>query len=92
MTLDELYMELENANAKDVVRYGVIVFSEDNWDEEYSLESRSYVVSSENRRFKSGAIANSMFGDSLDHSDMGVRLDAYMGDGGWKVEDCYMLD
>lgn len=88
MTLSELYKELEKANAEGVVRYGVIVFSEDNWEKEYSLESRSYVVSSENRRFKAGAISNSLFGDSLDHSDMGVRLDLY----GWKVEDCYMLD
>lgn len=92
MTLSEFYKKLEKANAEGVVRYGVIVFSADSWEEEYSLQSRSYMVSSENRRFKAGAIANSMFGDSLDHSDMGVRLDAYMGDGGWKVEDCYMLD
>lgn len=88
MTLHELYAGLENANAQGVTRHGVIVYSEDNWPVKYSLESRSYRVSSDNRRFQAGKIANSVYGDSLDGSDVGVRLDVY----GWKVEDCYMLD
>ena len=37
-------------------------------------------------------MSNSLFGYCLDESDMGVRLDYYMAEGGWKVEDCYMLD
>lgn len=92
MTLHELYNELEKANADGAEKFGVVVFSKDNWSVEYSLESRSYKVSSECRRFRAGAISNSVFGDALDGSDNGVRLDLYIAEFGWKVEDCYMLD
>lgn len=92
MTITELYKELEKANDEGVTRHGVIVYREDNWPVVYPIESRSYKVSSDNRAFESGAISNSIFGYSLDGSDMGVRLDLYMAEVGWKVEDCYMLD
>lgn len=88
MTIQELYRELEKANKEGIERFGVIVYKESNWPVKYSLESRSYKVSSDNKRFKAFAIANSVFGYSLDGSDMGVRLDMY----NWEVEDCYMLD
>ena len=68
--------------------YGVIVFKEENWpDVDYSLASRSYEVSNANRCFQNDKIANSLFGYSLDGSDLGVRLDWYK----WKVDYCYML-
>lgn len=75
---------------------GVIVISEDSFTEEYSEEARSYVVSNDNKAFKSGMLGYSIFGSSLDGSDIGVRLDAYLecergGENGWKVEYCYFL-
>lgn len=88
MTFHDLKRELEQANRDGVERQGVIVYSQSNWEQEFSLESRSYVVSSNNRRFQEGKIANSMFGSSLDGSDMGVRLDLY----NWEIDYCYMLD
>lgn len=68
---------------------GVVVFSQDNWDKEYSLESRSYRVSSDNKAFIPGQIGRSIFADALDGSDDGVRLDYYPE---WIVDHCYMLD
>lgn len=68
--------------------YGVIVYSEDNWKKKYPLASRSYKVSSGNRAYQADKIANSVFGSSLDGSDIGVRLDWYK----WKVDYCYLLD
>lgn len=65
---------------------GVIVFSQSNWDKEYSLESRSYRVSSDNKAFIPGQIGNSIFADALDGTDDGVRLDWYH----WDVDYCYM--
>lgn len=88
MTLNEFDTLMERANDKGITRHGVIVYSQDNWQTPYSLEARSYVVSSDNRRYQMGKISSSVFGSSLDGSDVGVRLDMY----GWKVEDCYMLD
>ena len=75
---------------------GVIVFTSDSFLENYSLESRSYVVSSDNKAWIPGMGGYSIFGDSLDRTDIGVRLEQYMqaehgGENGWKVDYCYML-
>ena len=68
---------------------GVIVISSDSFKKEYSLESRSYRVWNNNRAFQHDKIANSIFGSSLDETDVGVRLDWYIHNG-WKVDYCYM--
>lgn len=69
----------------------VAVFSNDSWPnrkEDYSLESRSYRFRSDEKHFVPGMMGNSVFADSLDGSDRGVRLDYYLGD--WKCEYCYV--
>ena len=76
---------------------GYVVFSQDSFTKEYSLESRTYVVSSDCKAFQPHMRGYSIFGTSLDGSDRGVRLDAYMaeeygGKDGWKVERCYMRE
>ena len=65
---------------------GVIVYKQSNWSKPYSEESRSYRVSSNNRAFQDGMIANSIFGHCLDGTDQGVRLDWY----DWDIDYCYM--
>lgn len=73
-----------------------IIFTMDSFDREYSLLSRTYAVSSNNKAFRPNMGGYSIFGDSLDGTDIGVRLEGYMAEegnpGGWKVEDCYILD
>ena len=64
---------------------GVIVYTKDSFTKPFTVKERSYRVSSYNRCFQSGKIANSMYGDCLDGKDLGVRLDWY----NWKVEYCY---
>lgn len=66
---------------------GVIVYKQSNFDKPYSEESRSYEVSNNSRAFQHGKISNSLFGSSLDGTDMGVRLDWYK----WEVDYCYMI-
>ena len=67
---------------------------------EYSWESRTYVVSSDNKAFQPNKGGYSIFGSCLDGTDRCVRLEAYMaeergGKNGWVVEECcivgYML-
>lgn len=75
---------------------GCIVFTEDSFKKQYSLESRTYEVSSYNKAFIPGMCGYSIFGSALDGSDDGVRLEAYMaaehgGKDGWKVDYCYLL-
>lgn len=66
---------------------GVIVFTEDTFSKPYSLEERSYKVTNQNKAFLPNCFSNSIFGNSLDGSDMNVRLHDYIGD--WKIDYCY---
>lgn len=71
---------------------GVIVFSEKNWPQnKFPLESRSYAFSSDNKYFISGMCGNSIYAETLDKTDRGVRLDWYLND--WKYIDyCYIME
>lgn len=76
---------------------GHIVFTEDTWPDKYPLEGRTYVVTSQNKAFMPNMGGYSIFGYSLDGTDMGVRLEAYMaeergGNDGWKVDYCYLVN
>lgn len=72
---------------------GVVVFTEDSFDEPYSVEARSYEFSSDNKAFLPNQHSNSIFADCYDNIDIGVRIDWYMkGKDGWNVDYCYLLD
>ena len=63
----------------------VIVYSQDNWpDKEYTLESRSYKTYSNTWGWDPSKLGHRRTGDSLDGSDVNVRLDWY----NWNVEYC----
>ena len=75
---------------------GFIVFTEDSFDEPYTLEARTYRVSSDNKAYRPNMGGYSIFGWAIDGSDPGVRLERYMteeqgGKDGWKVEYCYLM-
>ena len=73
-----------------------IIFTEDSFHKPYSLLSRTYHISSDNKAFWPNMGGYSIFGYCLDGTDQGVRLDYYMAEerdiNGWKVEDCYILE
>ena len=76
---------------------GMITFTEDSFDEPYSLEARTYLVSSDNKAFRPNMGGYSIYGASLDGSDPCVRLERYMADehggkDGWKVERCVLKE
>lgn len=92
-----LFEKLRNYNQENGIEYGspcdlpqlsgVIVYKQSNFTKEYSETSRSYRVTNlSGKRFFDGMIGNSVYGDCLDGSDPGVRLDAY----NWDVEYCYL--
>ena len=70
---------------------GVIVFTEDSFENPYTETERSYWVTNDNKAWIRGMSSNSIFGNCLDGKDLGVRLDWYMYDG-WKVDYCYLLE
>ena len=73
---------------------GVIVFTEDSYSKPYTETQRSYRTDSDQKAFLPHQLGYSIFGDCLDGTDLGVRLDWYMRDPKmpWKVEYCYLIE
>lgn len=83
----------ENTSWKEAV----VVFTPESFSREYSEESRSYKISSDAKYFDGSKIGNSLFGDCLDGTDNGVRLDWYMKalpeeTTRWVVDFCYITE
>ena len=94
--LKQIFRELKQTSPRDDLT-AHIVFTEDSFTMQYSLLSRTYRVSSDNKGFRPHMFSRSIFAYCLDvTSDQGVRLDWYVAEegnpGGWKVEDCYILE
>lgn len=94
--LKQTFCDLKrNSPREDLTAH--ITFTEDSFASQYSLLSRTYLVSSDNKAFWSKKGGRSIFAYCLDKtSDQGVRLDWYLAEegnaDGWKVEDCYILE
>lgn len=74
---------------------GYIVFTEDSFTQPYSLEARTYGVSSNNKAYLPNMGGYSIYGSAIDGSDPLVRLEGYMaaekgGKDGWQVDYCYL--
>ena len=94
--LAQIFREHEKYNPSEHLT-AHIVFTEDSFAKPYSLQSRAYIVSSNNKAFQPGLNGYSIFGSCLDGTDVGVRLDEYMkaekgGPNGWTVEYCRILN
>lgn len=76
---------------------GYIVFKPESFKRDYSLESRTYEVSSGNKAFMPNMGGYSILASAIDGSDSGVRLEQYMaeecgGKNGWVVDYCYIIE
>lgn len=92
----QIFQELKRTSPRENLT-AHIIFTEDSFATRYPLLSRTYSVSSDNKAFWPNMGGYSIFAYCLDKtSDQGVRLDWYMAEegnpGGWKVEDCYILE
>ena len=93
--LKQIFQELKrNSPKEDLTAH--IIFTEDSFDEKYPLLSRTYSLTSDNKAFWPNMGGYSIFASCLDGTDQRVRLEWYMAEegnaGGWKVEDCYILE
>ena len=93
--LKSIFQELKRTSSnEDLTAH--IIFTEDSFAKPYSLLSRTYRVSSDNKAFWPNMGGYSIFAYCLDGTDQGVRLDRYMEEegnpSGWKVETCYILE
>ena len=96
MTYRALRSYFHAAERKGQHLTGYIVFSPASFEKEYSVESRTYVVSSDNKAYRPNMGGYSIYASSLDGSDPCVRLEQYMaaehgGKDGWQIERCYMM-
>ena len=94
MTYGELCTQFRQAEDRGEHMLGYIVFTEDSFDKPYSEQSRTYVVSSNNKAYQAGMGGYSIYASCLDGTDPCVRLENYMaaekgGESGWKIERCY---
>ena len=97
MTYGEMAARFREAERHGKHLDGLITFSEDSFTKPYSLEARTYMVSSQNKAFQPNMGGYSIFGSALDGSDSYVRLEQYMasekgGKDGWKIERCYIRE
>jgi hypothetical protein len=93
--MKELFREAEKEHGEHLTGY--IVFSQASFEKPYSLASRTYVVSSDNKAYQPNMGGYSIYASALDGSDNGVRIEQYMaseqgGKDGWQIERCYMLE
>ena len=94
--LKQVFQELKRTSPRgDLTAH--IIFTEDSFTKQYPLLSRTYRFTSDNKAFWPSMGGYSIFAYCLDKtSDQGVRLDWYMEEegnpGGWKAEDCYVLE
>ena len=94
--LKNVLQELKRVSpTKDLTAH--IIFTEDSFASPYSLISRTYLITSDNKGFRPNMFSHSIFAYCLDKtSDQGVRLEWYMADednaDGWEVQECYILE
>jgi hypothetical protein len=87
--MSDMFTHINKVGAEHLCGY--IVFSEDSFDKPYSEQSRTYVVSSDNKAFKPGMGGYSIYASCLDGTDQCIRLEGYMrGEKAWHIERCYM--
>ena len=95
-TLFEIIETFRNYNEQHYVQYGkktnvakitaVIVYKQSNFAKPYSEIERSYRINNlSGKIFFNKILGKSMIGDSLDGTDLNVRLDIYM----WEIDYCY---
>lgn len=95
--LKMLFRERERTRKQDEPpMVGYVVFTQDSFTEPYSTRSRTYTIYSNCKAFMPNMGGYSIFGSSLDGTDIDVRLDQYMADerggkDGWKIEKCYII-
>jgi hypothetical protein len=68
----------------------VIVFKESSFKKPFTEVQRSYEISSDAKYFNYNMNGSSLFGNCLDGSDDGVRLDRYFHE--WKIDFCYITE
>lgn len=97
MSYSDLTFMFRKAENEGKSMVGYITFTEDSFDKKYPLDARTYGISSHNKAFISGMGGYSIYGSSLDKTDMNVRLERYMwnehgGADGWRIERSYIKE
>lgn len=88
-------LTLNDLQSNKTWKKAVVVFAQESFSREFTEKQRSYEITPDNHYFKPESISNSLFGNCLDGTDNGVRLDIYksrLPEEGkrWIIEYCYI--
>lgn len=93
MTFFELTNFLCEANSNEEIFTAYVTISNKSFAKEYSWESRTYIFTSEEKRFKADAISSSIWASSVDGTDANIKLSDYIyGPSCWEVESCGIVN
>lgn len=94
MTYSGMKAILALANQFGLKKEGYITYTADSFCQYYPVQSRTFIVSSENKQFQKDSDEHTLFGSSLDGQEKNVRLDVWGGNPDsedWEVEECGVL-
>lgn len=96
MKYQELKKFLCKAAKEKRVVDAFVTFTPDSFEKAYTQLERTYLFASNEKAFSADACGYSIFGNCMDGSDMGIRLERYMADekggkNGWKIENCGII-
>lgn len=81
-SLSALSEYVYNNDLYDTHKKITIIYSKDNWEKPFTKTQRTYETDTDQKYFNVNACGCSLFGNCLDGTDLGVRLDWY----NWKAE------
>lgn len=91
-------LQLHDLEEREDWKEAIIVFKPESFEKEYTEEQRSYKVGRYCKWFQKGAIGCALYGDCLDGTDKGIRLDWYIKSlpkdnlgKRWIVDYCYII-
>lgn len=95
--LREIFRNYEKEHSHEQPLTGYVLIAQSSFTKEYAEAERTYSFSSRNKAFMPNMGGYSIFADSLDGSDRGVRLEAYLaaergGKDGWQIEKCWIKE
>lgn len=85
-SFNECYKYVMDNDLYDSGKKITIIYSQDNWNKPFTEIQRTYETDTNQKYFNVNACGCSLFGNCLDGTDLGVRLDWY----NWKAEKVFL--
>lgn len=93
--LRKIFCTYEREHPKETPLTGYVLITQNSFTEAYSENERTYRFSSRSKAYMPNMCGYSIYANSVDGSDLGVRLEQYLaaergGEDGWQIEKCWI--